>query len=105
MSTTESELAGTADLLGALVNQRRYGEAQACFNTYCRDLKEIVWRLPAGDPRLREMEAEWRRLLEQTRRQVLVGRAHAAARLARLPRPRRVYRAVPAPRRTWQILG
>jgi hypothetical protein len=105
MSTTESELAGTADLLGALVNQRRYGEAQACFDTYCRDLKEIVWRLPAGAPPHPAKEAEWRRLLEQTRRQVLVGRAHAAARLARLPRPRRVYRAVPAPRRTWQILG
>jgi hypothetical protein len=105
MSTTESELAGTADLLGALVAQRRYGEAQACFDTYCRDFKEIVRRLPAGDPRLRQMEAEWRRLLEQTRRQVLIGRAHAAARLARIPKRRRLYSAVPAPRRTWQILG
>jgi|ERR1700690_1444052 hypothetical protein len=101
----ESELAGTADRLGALVAQGRYGEAQACFDEYCRDLKETVRCLPPGDPRLRQMQGEWHRLLDRTRRRVLAGRAHAAARLARLPQRRRLYSAVPAPRQTWQILG
>ena len=105
MSVPESDSVGTAERLDALVAQGRYGEAEACFDAYCRDLKETLRRLPPGDPRLRRMEGEWRRLLDRTRRQVLVGRAHAAARLARLPRGRRVYSAVPAPRRTWQILG
>ena len=105
MSMAESELAGTAERFETLVARGRYGEARACFDVYCQDLKETLRRLPPGDPRLRRMEGEWRRLLDRTRRQVLVGRAHAAARLARLPRGRRVYSAVPAPRRTWQILG
>ena len=105
MSMAESELAGTADRFETLVAGGRYGEARACFDAYCRDLKETLRRLSPGDPRLRRMEGEWRRLLDRTRRQVLVGRAHAAARLARLPHRRRVYSAVPAPRRTWQILG
>jgi len=105
MSAPESESVGTADRLEALVAQGRYGEAQACFDTYCRDLKEALQRLPAGDPRLPQMAGEWRRLMEQTRRRVLTGRAHAAARLARLPRRRRLYSAAPSPRRTWEILG
>jgi len=101
----ESELAGTVDRLEALVARGCYGEAQACFDAYCRDFKETLRRLPPGDPRLRQMEGEWRRLLDRTRRRVLAGRAHAAARLARLPHRRRIYSAAPAPRRTWQILG
>jgi hypothetical protein len=101
----ESELAGTAEHLEALVARGLYGEAQACFDAYCRDLKETLRRLPHGDPRLRQMEVEWRRLLNRMRRRVLAGRAHAAARLARLPRRRPLYSCVPAPRRTWQILG
>jgi hypothetical protein len=105
MSVAESELAGTAGRLEAMVAQGRYGEAQACFDAYCRDLKETLRSLPHGDPRLRQMQDEWRRLLDRMRRRVLVGRAHAAVRLARLPHPRRVYSAVSAPRRTWQILG
>jgi hypothetical protein len=101
----ESELAGTADRLEALVARGCYGEAQACFDGYCRDLKETLRRLPPGDPRLRQMEGEWRRLLDRMRRRVLAGRAHAAARLARLPRRGRLYSAVPPRRRTWELLG
>jgi hypothetical protein len=103
MSIPESQLAVTANRLGVLVAQRRYGEAQACFDEYCRDLKDCLRRLPPGDPRLRHMEDEWRRLMEQTRRRVLVGRAHAATRLARLPR--RLYSGASAPRTTWELVG
>ena len=105
MSMAESELAGTAERFETLVARGRYGEARACFDVYCRDLKETLRRLPPGDPRLPQVAGEWRRLMEQTRRRVLTGRAHAAARLARLPRRRRLYGAAPSPRRTWEILG
>lgn len=94
-----------ADRLGALVAQGRYGDAQAIFDAYCRDLKATLRRLPPGDPRFREMEDDWRRLLDRTRRRVLTGRAHAAARLARLPRIRRPYSAALPTRRTWELLG
>ena len=105
MNISESELAGTADRLRALVVQGRYAEAQACLDEYCLLFKETVRRLPSGDPRLPQMEAEWRRLLDQTRRKVLTGRAHAATRLERLPRRRPLYSAIPLPRHTWDLLG
>jgi hypothetical protein len=105
MSIPELERAGTADRLDILVAQGRYAEAQECFDAYCRDFKDTLRSLPPDDPRLRQMETEWRRLLEQTRRRVLTGRAHAAARLARLPGHRRFYRSAPSPRRTWEVLG
>jgi hypothetical protein len=105
MSVPEVDPAGTADRVEALVAQGRYGEAQACFDAYCRDIKEALRRLPRGDPRLSQIEGEWRRRMEQTRRRVLAGGAHAAARLARLPRRRRVYNVAPSPRRTWELLG
>ena len=104
MSIPELERAGTADRLDILVAQKRYAEAQECFDLYCRDFKDTLRHLAPGDPRIRHLEDEWRRLMEQTRRRVLAGRAHAAARLARLPR-RRLYSAAATPRRTWEILG
>jgi hypothetical protein len=105
MRTGEAALAGTAERLRALVAEGRYGEAQDCFNEYCGDFKEILRGLPPGDPRLRQMESEWRRLLEQTRRRVVAGRAHAAARLARLARRHRPYAVTPRCAGNWELLG
>jgi len=105
MSVPDSELAGIAQRLEVLVAQRRYGEAQACFDEYSRDLQATLLRLPHGDPRFREIEEDWHKLIERTRRRVLTGRAHLAARLARLPRRRLSYSAARAPRRTWELLG
>jgi hypothetical protein len=51
------------------------------------------------------LEDEWRRLLEETRRRVLAGRAHAAARLARLPKILPLYREPCSPRHTWEYSG
>jgi hypothetical protein len=84
MKAPEAELEALADRLRARVAERRYREAQAALHEYCQALRKMVAVLPRGDPGLRRLEDEWRRLAEQTRRGVLAGRAHAAARLARL---------------------
>jgi hypothetical protein len=105
MNMTDPELAGKAERLRVLVAEGRYQDAQECFEDYCGTLKETLRRLPAGDPRRQKIDSEWRRLLEQTRRRVLAGQAHAAARLARLPRRRPLYNLAPVQRRTWDLLG
>ena len=46
-----------------------------------------------------------RRLLEETRRRVLAGRAHAFVRLARLPKVLPLYREPCPPRHTWEYSG
>ena len=87
-----------------LVVEGRYAEAQRVFEAYCRMLEQILHALPAGDPRIRQMEDEWNRLLDNTRRRVLAGRTHAAMRLALLSPHRQLYGQPPAARHTWQCL-
>jgi hypothetical protein len=105
MNSPKSELAGTANHFETLVAEGRYGEAEACFAEYCRKFKDTLRRLPPGDPRFRQMKAEWRLLFDQTRQRVLAGRSHAAARLARLPQRRRLYSAAAPSRPTWELIG
>jgi hypothetical protein len=100
--TEEDVLAGR---LRAQVAEGRYGEAQLALQEYCRALRKTAAGLPRGDPRLPRLEDEWRRLLEETRRRVLAGRAHAAARLARLPKILPLYREPCSPRHTWEYSG
>lgn len=104
MKMAESELLCLADRLQSFVAQGSYREAEVCFDEYCRMFKAAVQSLAPGDPRLRQMEIEWRRLYEQTRQQVLAGRAHAASRLERLRRPTSYFSAA-APPPTWELLG
>jgi hypothetical protein len=107
-----AELEEVASRLQVLVAQRRYPEAQDALAEYCRALRLAAAALPPGDPRLGRLETGWRRLAEETRRRVLTGRAHAAARLERLtqltqltqaPRPSQFYgvRHEPRPTREW----
>ena len=84
MKAPETELEALAHQLRARVAERRYREAQEALLEYCKALRKTVAGLPRGDPCSHRLEDEWRRLAEQTRRGVLAGRAHAAARLARL---------------------
>ena len=88
-----------------LVAEGRYAEAERVFAAYCRTLEEILRGLAAGDPRIRQMEDEWNRLLGHTRRQVLAGRAHAAMRLADLSRHRQLYGEPLPARHTWQCMA
>jgi len=102
---TETQLSDRARQLEILVAQRRYAEALPVFESYCQTLAEVVTSLPPRDPRIRQSEEHWRNLLNQTRRRVLAGRAHAAARLARLVQPRPTYDGRRAGQRTWQYLA
>ncbi|HTT62623.1 MAG TPA: hypothetical protein VMG35_12300 [Bryobacteraceae bacterium] len=105
MSETSAALEVLAARLRSLAAEGRYAEAQLAFEDYCRALQENLAGLPPGDPRWRRLEAGWRRLLDETRRLVLAGRAHAGVRLARLPRAAPRYGDAPRPRRTWEYSG
>ena len=88
-----------------LVAEGRYDEAQRVFEAYCRILDEVLRGVPAGDPRIRQMEEEWNRLVDDTRRRVLAGRAHAALRLGLLSPHRQLYGQPLLARHTWQCLA
>ncbi len=103
MTTPAAELAALADRLGSLLAGQQYEAAREALEEYGRRLRAAVESLPAHDPRVPHMEREWRQLVESTRRQVLAGRAHAAARLVRLPDLRGFRTELP--RRTRDLLG
>jgi hypothetical protein len=105
MKANEADLEALAARLRARVGEGRYREAQSALADYCRALRKMVASLPPGDPGLRGLENDWQRLQDETRRRVLVGRAHAAARLARLPKIRLLYREPSLPRHTWECSG
>jgi hypothetical protein len=105
MKSGEAELDVLAGRLRARVGEGRYGEARCALAEYCQALRKTVAGLPRGDPGLRRLENDWRRLLEETRRRVLAKRAHAAARLARLPKVLPLYREPCPPRHTWEYSG
>jgi hypothetical protein len=89
--------------LRKLVAQQRYAEARQVLADYGRLLEAALRKLPPGDPRVFELAREWRDLSEAVRRQVLAGRAHAAARLARLPHRRGLRAGLT--RQTWELFG
>jgi hypothetical protein len=108
MKACEAQLEAVAGRLRARVAEGRYREAQGELKDYCQTLRQTVAALPPGDPAVRRLEGEWRRLLDDTRRRVLAGRAHAGARLARLakmPTRSRFYGDGLPPRRTWEWLA
>jgi hypothetical protein len=105
MTAGESELDALAAGLRARLAERRYGEAQRALQEYCRVLRHTVAGLPSGDPGVRRLEAEWQRLRDDTRRRLLAGRAHAAARLGRLSQVRPLYREPSPQRHTWEYTG
>jgi hypothetical protein len=105
MKSGETELDVLAGRLRARVAEGRYGEAQLPLQEYCRVLRKTAGGLPSGDPGLGRLEDDWRRLLEETRRRVLAGRAHAFVRLARLPKVLPLYREPCPPRHTWEYSG
>jgi len=92
-------------LLRSLVGSGLYGDAQRAFEEYARDLSETLAGLPAGDPRAAELASEWNGLCGELWRRVRAGRAHAAARLARLSAPGQGYAEAAAAGRSFQILG
>jgi hypothetical protein len=61
--------------------------------------------LPPADPGVRRLEAEWLCLREETRRHLLAGRAHVAARLGRLSQVRPLFGEPSPPRHTWEYTG
>jgi len=105
MSGAEGQLEALAAHLRTLVGEARYREAQAALADYCRALRAAAAAIPPGDPDLRRMQQAWSKLFEENRLRVLAGRAHAAARLARLPKTSPAYLQRPLPRHTWQVLG
>ena len=105
MNETHPELSALADRLRALVAEERYAEAQCVFTGYCLELRKKLAGMPQGDPQLRPLEGEWQGVLDETRRRVLAGRAHAGARLARLPKILPLYREGSLPHHTWECSG
>lgn len=104
MRAGETELEALAARLRARVAEGRYGEARGALREYCGALRKAVAGLAPGDPGRGRLKSDWERLAEETRRRLLARRAHAAARLARLPKLPLPYRDGP-PRHTWQCLG
>jgi hypothetical protein len=105
MKASQAELEALAGRLRTQVAEGRYREAQHALQEYCRALRKTVAGLQSGDPGVRRLEDEWQRLLEETRRRMLAGRAHAGARLARLPKPLPLYSEPSLPRHTWECSG
>lgn len=105
MNFDQAELDILASRLRARVAEGRYRDAQRALQEYCQALRKTAAGLPHGDPGLQRLEDEWRRLQDETRRRVLVRRAHACARLVRLPQLSLLYREPPRPRRTWECSG
>jgi len=102
MNAGTAELEVLASRLRAQVAEGRYRDAQSTLQEYCRVLRKTAAGLPHGDPGWRCLNDAWRRLQEETRRRVLVRRAHACARLVRLPQVPMPYREPSRPRRTWE---
>ncbi|HLY19878.1 MAG TPA: hypothetical protein VKR61_21775 [Bryobacteraceae bacterium] len=102
---TAPELDSCARTMQRLVAEERYAEAQRAFEDYCRKWAEMRAGLPGQDPRIPELDVEWRRVAGEARRRVLADRAHAALRLARLARPVQPYGERPPARRTWECLA
>jgi hypothetical protein len=105
MKTEDTSTEPGARPLRRLVAAGRYREAQAEFEAYASGVAESLAGLSPGDPRAARLQDEYRRLLLDTRRRVLAGRAHAAGRLARLAGVRQPYAAPAAPRRSWQYFA
>jgi hypothetical protein len=105
MKPNNAELEMLAGRLRLSVEEARYGDSQLALAEYAGALRKVAAGLSPGDPGLRQLEEECLSLLEQSRRQVLVGRAHAGARLARLERDARLsqsYGDGPSLRSNWQ---
>ena len=107
MTGRQAGLAELAALLSRRIAEGRFEPARDALADYCRKLHDTAACLPPGDLRQQRLYSEFRDLFEETRRQVLAGRAHLALRLARLPPTdgSLPYTAASAPRRTWEYLG
>jgi hypothetical protein len=105
MKDSETELAALAQRLRARVAEGRYAEARGALQEYSEALRKAVAGLAPDDPGRSRLKDDWEGLREETRRRLLARRAHAEARLARLPKLPLPYRCGPEPRRTWQCLG
>jgi hypothetical protein len=84
MTAVEAELEALAGRLRARVADGRYREAQDALAEYCGALGKSAAGLAPRAPDRRRLQEQWLSLLEETRRRVLAGRAHAGARLALL---------------------
>ena len=105
MSAHPGELECAANLVRARVAERRFSEARAALQEYCRLLRNTAAGLPPGDPRLERLQDDWRKLWDETSHRVLAGRAHAAARLAHLSRPTPLYNEPCPPPHSWACTG
>lgn len=105
MKSGAAEMEAVAARLRTRVSERRYPEAQCALQAYCQALRKTVAGLAPCDPSVLRLENEWNRLLGETQRRMLANRAHAAARLARLPKPLPGYGTPAPPRHTWEFSG
>jgi len=105
MKAGQADLDDLAGRVRTQVAEGRYREAQQALAEYGRALRKTAAALPPRDSGLRRLEDEWQRVLDETRRRVLSGRAHAGARLARLPKLLPLYSEPSRPRHTWECSG
>jgi hypothetical protein len=105
MRAAPAKLKDLAGDLRSLVAEGRYLEARGVLEEYGCVLEQRLRGLAPGDPPPAELMDDWRRLMDAARVQILAGRAHVAARLARLPRWDGPYRPAGSPRRTWELIG
>jgi len=100
---SRQNLDALAARLKARAAEGQFAEAQRALEAYSRAVVILRGSLARGDPGIRKLERQAMELLEETRRQVVQGRAHAAVRRARLRTPATF--AADIPRHTWEILG
>ncbi len=105
MTHNEMELETAAGRLRMRVGAGRYPEARDALAEYGAAVRKTASGLAPEDPGRGRLLRESLKLLEDVRRRTLADRAHAAARLARLPRPRRGYCEQAPPRPNWTCLG
>lgn len=85
------------------VEAQQYAEVRALVLSYCEAAEAQARALPAGDPRIGEIEALTKEVLHWTRTMVQAGRACIVLQLRQIPQVKRYIGAVAAPEATMRL--
>ena len=91
--------------LRRLVAQNQFPKAREVLERYRCEVGEAIGALPPGDPEAAGLARHWLGLMAELRVEILAGRSHAAARLARLTQCPARYGIPQRARRTFELLG
>lgn len=101
--TPPEALTAAEERLRKAVRAGTHERAQSLLLEYRRQLEDTLRGLSPGGAETSQVLRDAQALFEWARRTVLISRALAATRLARLPRPLLAYRAGRPLRHTWEF--